>query len=96
MNVKKRFGKYLLYPASFKIIARLLGGPEIRTPKEIIEYSFEILASHFMKTNEYFFLSTDTIGWLAAAAILVVRKADAGRPLPDVLSLSSRQSASYS
>ena len=55
LNVKKRFGKYLLYPASFKIIAGLLGGPEIRTPKEIIEYRFEILASHFMKTNEYFF-----------------------------------------
>ena len=35
LNVKKRFGKYLLYPASFKIIAGLLGGPEIRTPKEI-------------------------------------------------------------
>ena len=49
-----------------------------------------------MKTNEYFFfLSTDSIGWLAAA-VLVVRKADAGRPLPDVLSLSSRQRASYS
>ena len=32
---KKRFGKFLLYPAIFKIIAGLLGGPEIRTPKEI-------------------------------------------------------------
>ena len=52
LECKKRFGKYQLYPASFKIIAGLLGGPEIWTPKEIIEYSFEILASHFMKTNE--------------------------------------------
>ena len=43
LNVKKKFGKYILYPASYKIIAGLLGGPEIRTPKEIIEYRFEIL-----------------------------------------------------
>ena len=35
LECKKKFGKYLLYPASNKIIAGLLGGPEIRTPKEI-------------------------------------------------------------
>ena len=62
LECKKRFGKYQLYILqALRLFAGLLGGPEIWTPKEIIEYSFEILASHFMKTNEYFFFSQQTL-----------------------------------
>ena len=61
LNVNKDLANTYYILQALRLFAGLLGGPEIWTPKEIIEYSFEILASHFMKTNEYFFFSQQTL-----------------------------------